>query len=306
MPFVFKERDDTNNPQPPLTPPEKDVANIIRTAATNLEAAAMTSAVQAAISTGNIENVVMALPWDETASLLNQTVTTFNRITREAIGNGFPSIGFKGRFDFTDPRTLKYAQQQSALLVTNMTNQMQEVVRTVIGRAFADNVTVYDTARELRSVINLTARQEVTLTRFTEMNRTRLMQEGLSGRKLETKLNALVERQYKKMISQRSKVIARNEILVAENHGRFLGFTQSVEQGWAHPMSMKRWSTSTDERTCDICMPMNGKSVQWNQSYPNGVFNPPAHIQCRCSISLLEPDSRLAQNFMPTGIVKVS
>lgn len=305
MPFVIKVRDN-NTPQPPLTPPEKGIANIVRTAAGELETAAMSSAVQAAISTGNIENVIAALPFDENASILNQTSVTFNRITREAIDEGFPRIGFKGRFDYTDPRTLEFAQQQSAVLVTNMTNQMQEVVRTVIGRAFSDGVSVYDTARELRSVINLTARQEITLGKFTELNRARLMEQGLSGRKLESKLNELVERQYKRMISQRSKVIARNEILVAENNGRFLGFTQAVEQGWAHPLSVKRWSTSTGERTCDICAPMNGKSVQWNQSFPNGVYNPPAHIQCRCSISLLEPDSRLAQNFMPTGIEKVS
>lgn len=303
MPLVIKAE---NTPQPPLTPPEKEVAEIVRTAASNLETAAMSSAVQAAISTGNIENVVQAFNWDETTSILNQTVTAFGRTTRDAIGNGFPKIGFVGRFDFTDPRSIEFAQKQSAMLVTNMTNQMKEAVRTIIGRAFDESITVVDTARELRSVINLTARQEVTLTRFTELNRNRLMAEGLSGRKLEKRLDELVTRQYKRMISQRSKVIARNEILVAENNGRFLGFTQAVEQGWAHPMSVKRWSTSTDERTCDICMPMNGKSVQWNQSYPNGVFNPPAHIQCRCSISLLEPDSRLAQNFMPTGIVKVS
>ena len=106
------------------------------------------------------------------------------------------------------------------------------------------------------------------------------------------------------MISQRSKVIARNEILVAENNGRWLGFEQSVEQGWADPKAMKRWSTSTDERTCPICMPMNGASVQWNEYFPNGVFRPPAHIQCRCSISLLEPDSSLAQLRMPTGITQ--
>ena len=107
------------------------------------------------------------------------------------------------------------------------------------------------------------------------------------------------------MISQRSKVIARNEILQAENAGRLLGFEQSIEQGWASPVSMKRWSTSTDERTCTICMPMNGMSVQWNQYFPNGIYDPrDAHIMCRCSISLLEPDSPLAQNRMPTGILQ--
>jgi uncharacterized protein with gpF-like domain len=306
MPFVFKAKDDSqDNSQPPLTPEEQEVVQIINNAASNLSDASVSSAVKAAISTGNIEQVVDTFPWEATAFTLSQTVSAFKRAIKGGIGNGFPKTGFVGRFDYTDPRTTEYALQQSAKLVTNMTGQMKDQVRAVVGRAFTENITVVDTARELRSFINLTKRQEITLSKFTDLNRARLMEEGLSGRKLESRLSELVDRQYKKMISQRSKVIARNEIIQAENAGRLLGFEQSIEQGWASPVSMKRWSTSTDERTCTICMPMNGMSVQWNQYFPNGVYDPrDAHIMCRCTISLLEPDSPLAQNRMPTGVVQ--
>jgi uncharacterized protein with gpF-like domain len=305
MPFVFKANDNPQDgAQPPLTPDEKEVVQIINSAAAGVSDASVSSAVQAAISTGNIERVVDTFPWEATAFTLSQTVSAFKRAIKGDIGKGFPKTGFVGRFDYTDPRSTEYALKQSAKLVTNMTGQMKDRVREVVGRAFTENIPVYDTARELRSVINLTKRQELTLGKFNDLNRARLMDEGLSGRKLETKLSELTDRQYKKMISQRSKVIARNEILEAESAGRSLGFEQSVEQGWASPVSMKRWSTSTDERTCTICMPMNGMSVQWNQYFPNGVFDPPAHIMCRCSISLLEPDSPLAQNQMPTGLLR--
>jgi len=305
MSFVFKAKDEPKDNQPPLTPDEKEVIQIINNAASNLSDAAVSSAVQGAISTGNIEQVVNTFPWEATAFTLSQTVSAFKRAIKGGIGNGFPKTGFVGRFDYTDPRSTEYALQQSAKLVTNMTGQMKDQVRAVVGRAFTDGITVVDTARELRSVINLTKRQELTLSKFADLNRARLMEEGLTGRRLESKLNELVERQYKKMISQRSKVIARNEIIQAENAGRLLGFEQSIEQGWASPVSMKRWSTSTDERTCSICMPMNGMSVQWNQYFPNGVYDPrDAHIMCRCTISLLEPDSPLAQNRMPTGVVQ--
>jgi len=304
MPFVFKAKDDSKDNQPPLTPDEKEVVQIINSATSDLSDASVSSAVKAAISTGNIEQVVDTFPWEATAFTLSQTVSAFKRAIKGDIGKGFPKTGFVGRFDYTDPRSTEYALKQSAKLVTNMTGQMKDRVREVVGRAFTENITVVDTARELRSFINLTSRQEVTLSKFIDLNRARLMEEGLSGRKLENRLNELVDRQYKKMVSQRSKVIARNEILEAENAGRMLGFEQSIEQGWASPVSMKRWSTSTDERTCDICMPMNGMSVQWNQYFPNGVYDPPAHIMCRCSISLLEPDSPLAQNRMPTGVLQ--
>lgn len=306
MSFVFKAKDDPKDgSQPPLTPEEKEVVQIINNAASDLSDASVGSAVQAAISTGNLEQVVDTFPWEATAFTLSQTVNAFKRAIKGGIGKGFPKTGFVGRFDYTDPRSTEYALQQSAKLVTNMTGQMKDQVRAVVGRAFTEGIPVYDTARELRSVINLTKRQEVTLSKFADLNRARLMEEGLTGRKLEQRLNEVVERQYKKMISQRSKVIARNEILQAENAGRMLGFEQSVEQGWASPLSVKRWSTSTDERTCSICGPMNGMSVQWNQYFPNGIYDPSdAHIMCRCSVSLLEPDSPLAQNRMPTGVLQ--
>ena len=301
MSLVVKARN--NSSQPPLTPHEREVARIIRNASTDMQTAITTEPVQTALGNQNVEQVVQALPWDATAQTISQTALVFGQVTRNAIGNGFPKVGFKGRFDFTDPRSIKYAEEQAAKLVTNMTAQMQEVVRRVITQAFNDRRTVWDTAEELQSVINLTARQEVTLSKFAEMNRARLMQEGVSGRKLELKMKQLVGEQTKRMIEQRSKVIARNEILTAENNGRFLGFEQSIEDGWSSPTSVKRWSTSTDERTCSICMPMNGASVQWNESFPNGVYMPPAHIMCRCSITLLEPDSSLAQTRMPTGVL---
>lgn len=304
MPFVFKAKDEPKDNQPPLTPNEKEVVQIINSATSDLGDASVSSAVKAAISTGNIEQVVETFPWEATAFTLSQTVSAFKRAIKGEIGKGFPKTGFVGRFDYTDPRSTEYAVKQSAKLVTNMTGQMKDRVREVVGRAFTDNITVVDTARDLRSFINLTSRQEVTLSKFMDLNRSRLMEEGLSGRKLETRLNELVDRQSQKMVSQRSKVIARNEILEAESAGRTLGFEQSIEQGWASPISMKRWSTSTDERTCNICMPMNGMSVQWNQYFPNGVYDPPAHTMCRCSISLLEPDSPLAQNQMPTGLLE--
>ena len=304
MPFVFKAKDEPKDNQPPLTPNEKEVVQIINSATSDLGDASVSSAVKASISTGNIEQVVETFPWEATAFTLSQTVSAFKRAIKGEIGKGFPKTGFVGRFDYTDPRSTEYAVKQSAKLVTNMTGQMKDRVREVVGRAFTDNITVVDTARDLRSFINLTSRQEVTLSKFMDLNRSRLMEEGLSGRKLETRLNEFVDRQSQKMVSQRSKVIARNEILEAESAGRTLGFEQSIEQGWASPISMKRWSTSTDERTCNICMPMNGMSVQWNQYFPNGVYDPPAHTMCRCSISLLEPDSPLAQNQMPTGLLE--
>lgn len=295
MPFVMKASRDEPRPEIPLTGPEQQIANVVRTATGDAQTAAMSNAVREAIAARNIEQVVEAFPWDSTAQVLNQTAETFGQVITENIGNGFPTVAFRGRFDYTDPRTLEWAKNQSATLVTAVTDSMRNDIRFVVSQGLTENLTVKQISKELSQIIGLNERQANSYRKFVN----NLDEQVRAGKLSIAQMKKMTERQYKKMIKYRSQMIARQEILMAENHGRYLGFTQAVEQGWAHPKSMKRWSTSTDERTCEICMPMNGKSVQWDQSYPNGVFNPPAHIMCRCSISLLEPDSSLAQSFMP-------
>lgn len=295
MPFVFKAERDEPRPNPiPLTPQEQEVQRILRTANNGLQDAATSNAVTNAIAGRNIERVVEAFPWDQTAETINKTAATFGEVVRGNIGDGFPSVSFRGRFDYTDPRTLDFAKNQAAQLVTAVSDETRKMIRTTIARSFNEGITVKQTARNLRGLIGLNDRQATTYGKFQQQIQARIDAKEINS----MQGYKMLEKRYKEMIKYRADMIARQEILMAENAGRYLGFTQSIEQGWASKKSVKRWSTSTDERTCDICMPMNGKSVQWDQSFPNGVFNPPAHIMCRCSISLLEPDSSLAQSFM--------
>jgi len=44
------------------------------------------------------------------------------------------------------------------------------------------------------------------------------------------------------------------------------------------------WQTNSDELVCPICGPLHGKSEdKWKSQYPDG---PPAHVNCRCSVTL--------------------
>jgi SPP1 gp7 family putative phage head morphogenesis protein len=273
---------------------EQEVARIIRTHTADAETAAMSNAVQEALAARNVERVVEAFPWDSTAETLNQTASTFGQVIQDSIGTGFPKVGFKGRFDYTDPRTIEWAKNQSAQLVTAVTDNMRNIIRTTVAESFTQGVTVRDTARKLSRFIGLNDRQAMSFAKFESG-----LAEKVAARTItEQQAAKMIDAQYKKMIKYRSQMIARQEIAMAEAHGRWLGFEQAIEQGWAHPKSMKRWSASSDERTCEICGPMNGKSVVWNEPFPNGVYREPAHIMCRCTTTLLEPDSALAQSFM--------
>lgn len=45
---------------------------------------------------------------------------------------------------------------------------------------------------------------------------------------------------------------------------------------------VKIWETNNDDLVCDICEPLNGKEVELDQEFDDGISEPPAHINCRC------------------------
>lgn len=51
----------------------------------------------------------------------------------------------------------------------------------------------------------------------------------------------------------------------------------------------KTWLTAQDERTCMICVPLEGTTVPLDQPFPGGVEPGSAHVSCRCtSIAVIE------------------
>ena len=49
----------------------------------------------------------------------------------------------------------------------------------------------------------------------------------------------------------------------------------------------KVWQTNKDDLVCTICEPLQGvEEATWRSVAPDG---PPAHVRCRCFLSLLLP-----------------
>lgn len=84
--------------------------------------------------------------------------------------------------------------------------------------------------------------------------------------------------------TSRANMIARTEIAHASNFASVEAWKQS------DVVSGKEWFTALDERVCEICEPMHGKTVALETDYKPGdelfgnVEEPPAHINCRCTV----------------------
>jgi SPP1 gp7 family putative phage head morphogenesis protein len=93
--------------------------------------------------------------------------------------------------------------------------------------------------------------------------------------------------------SKRAVMIARTEIQIAQNQGRYEGWKQASEAGFVDPSAMKMWVTALDERTCEICAPLNGEIVPWKGLFSIGLEAPIVHPNCRCTMVIIPPERKL-------------
>ena len=79
----------------------------------------------------------------------------------------------------------------------------------------------------------------------------------------------------------RAERIAVTEITRAYAEGNQLAAVDMAEQ-WPGVKVTKRWFTNNDDLVCPICGPLEGKEVDYNEDFGDGIENPPAHVNCRC------------------------
>lgn len=83
---------------------------------------------------------------------------------------------------------------------------------------------------------------------------------------------------------QRAEMIATTEITRAYAQGQKEAGREMKEQ-FPDLTIIKTWFTNNDDRVCDICGPLEGKTAELDEDFEPGITEPPAHVGCRCWIS---------------------
>ncbi len=60
---------------------------------------------------------------------------------------------------------------------------------------------------------------------------------------------------------------------------------ERLKKEWQDVPVIKIWTTCNDHEVCPICSELEGKEVEIDQSFVEGIFIPPAHPGCRCWIA---------------------
>lgn len=180
-------------------------------------------------------------------------------------------------------RAVLRAVSKSAAVTRAVTKETKAALRSVVVRAFHEQIPPYDAARTIKSLIGLDERRA-----HAAMNyRDSLVNSGTS---LE-RVNALVDKYALKLLGQRAMTIARTETMQALNEGAVDAWSQAQDEGFLTPKATKEWIVTPDDITCvTICDPMDGATAPLDGTFhlPSGedVEEPPAHPNCRCTLAV--------------------
>jgi hypothetical protein len=246
------------------------------------------------IAAGNIDRAMLRLDVEALSDDLRDAATVLIDGFQKAGVATADAVNLTFRtslaFDVTNPYAVAAARQLAARLVTNVSEQTQAAIRDAVTRAFEEGLTRREVSRLIKPLIGLTPRDAQAVLNF----RAALETEGLRQDLVLKKSAAYAERK----LRERARTIARTELMQASNLGQHALWQQAITRGLLPADVKRRWSTAHDERVCQICGPMSGQTVGMNDDFvlPSGtrVRNPPAHVNCRCSVVLTKVSVRKA------------
>lgn len=254
------------------------------------------------INQGGAAAVIGAIPWFEfegalTDAFLPAFKETQNRAMRGVLGvleDDIPADkvvltkqDVVARFDLVNPQSVQVAARQAAEAVQQVTASTRKAIREIIRRGQLGLLTVAQQARRIRDLIGLTERQTASVLNF-ERN---LIEQGITGAELERR----VAKKFEQVLKRRATTIARTETIKSANLGQQNLWRQAADQGLIdRDTAMRRWIITPGDRTCPICIPMDGQLRPLEEPFVspfNGAQTmvPPIHAAGRCAVALEVP-----------------
>lgn len=202
------------------------------------------------------------------------------------------------RFDQSDIRAIKWAEQRAGQFIVEISEEVRQQVRVLITRAIREQWTVERLAMYIRQVVGLHSRWARAVNNLYEQTLNNLLGQGIALPRAEAQATVAADKYHAKLLRTRAITIARTEVIGAQNAGRYLGWQQFMAQTGTPPSILrKRWLIGPDGwagiNVCDVCRSVGGVEVGINDLFPTGRLMPPAHPNCRCTAILIFPSEEL-------------
>lgn len=229
------------------------------------------------------------------AARAGNAVRTVTPATKARAAKGKEPVKVLQAFDRTNLEAVTWAGEHSATLVSEVLDETRKAIRKVIVAGFQNGIAPRELSRILVSVVSLTEVQANAVVNLHQTIltspgrlvragkvRVRVPVEGMDDARLDKVLHAYADR----LSRQRAIAIARTETIAASNKGQELLWQQAQEKGLLPAVLRHAWIAAPSERTCPICLAMDGETVVVGEMFSGGVTLPPAHVMCRCTTGL--------------------
>jgi hypothetical protein len=192
-------------------------------------------------------------------------------------------LGGSLAFNITNEETLAWVRAHAAELIKSLNGTTQAGLRKIIEDALRGGMTADQLARQIRGLVGITPRDEG----WVESYRARLLARGdIAADKISRLTQAYADR----LLRERGKTIAWQELMWAENAGQEM-FWEAAEAAGLLRNAKRRWLVTPDERLCKVCRPMAGVETGIGKPWmtPRGLVMTPQqiHVRCRCSERLV-------------------
>lgn len=248
-------------------------------------------ALATAMAGGTPADVIGAIPWlSWQADLVDGLLPAYALVLTASGQAASRTLVAKADFNFTpaNPRATQWALTHSATLVRDVTEETRGAIRNLVGQMFARGIPPAEAAKIIQQHIGLTQRDSGALWRF----QLALQDQFAAGKIDATTLTTRVQNYRAQLLANRATMIARTEAMTASNQGQMEAWKQAQAIGLLGDDAKRQWLVTPDERLCPICAPVPQRGpVGLQQPFTLGdnsqIMVPPAHPQCRCTISLV-------------------
>lgn len=251
-----------------------------------------------AVRDGAISQEALRL-WAQDYSVL--VVETLHKLWTDAMtagSAGQPILdGLAFEFNTQTPGALSWISERGAEFVTACTQEQKDAIAALLAKKMRDGHTVDELSRLIRPCIGLTEADAKAAVRLYDSiaatfkaEHPRMKPESIRRRALDA-AQKYAERKHR----ARAMMIAQTESAFAYNRGADEGIRQAQGQGLIGKC-IKRWSTSGDDRVCQVCASLEGAEVGMDADFDIGgrvLFSgqhmlPPAHPRCGCAVEYIE------------------
>ncbi len=180
----------------------------------------------------------------------------------------------------TRPLIQSFVNSRGGQLITRLNSDIRGVIANLLKlHTIRAPLTPFQISKLLRPQLGLTQRfSDAVLKRYLS---------DLAGGMSPAKALEAAEKYSTFLHKVRAMNIARTELAEAYGEGQLQAVREAQESGELAETVRKNWATADDERTCGICLELDGEERLVDEAFSNGQQRNPAHNSCRCSIQYL-------------------